>query len=367
MVWGPVARDKGKGRDLKTTSNIKDVARRAGVSISTVSRVINESGPSSLKTRDAVLRAIDEVGFRPSSIGRSLKTAKSRIIGVLVPSLKNPIFADAVEGIERAAEAAGYNTLLTSSNYLMEKELQAIEVLLSYHVEGLIVTVAQEAKSPALERLAGTKVPFVLLFNPVHDTGPSTVTVDNRAAAEALVGRLIALGHQRIGMVAGRFEASDRSGLRRAGYEAALKGAGLSPGPVIEVGFNSFDLSRVCARLCEGPEAPTALFCSTDMLAIATIRGLASLGLSVPRDMSVAGFDGISIGEWLTPSLATVVQPAEEMGAAALRHLLQRVNGEAPAMQLSLPTHVRPGESWGPPRTTPPEIKPRRLNRSGTT
>ena len=338
---------------MKTSSNIKDVARRAGVSISTVSRVINKSGPSSLKTREAVLRAIDETGFRPSSIGRSLKTAKSRIIGVLVPSLKNPVFADAVEGIERTAEAAGYNTLLASSNYQLEKELQAIEVLLSYHVEGIVATVAQEAESPALTRLDRAKVPFVLLFNPVLEPGRSTVTVDNKGAAKALVERLVALGHQRIGMVAGRFEASDRSRLRRAGYEAALTATGLKPGPVVEVGFDSFDLKRVCARLCEGAEAPTALFCSTDMLAMATIRGLSSLGLRVPRDMSVVGFDGISVGEWLTPSLATVVQPAEEMGAAALRHLLERVEGEAPARQLSLPTHLRQGESWGPPRKEP--------------
>ena len=335
---------------MRAGSNIRDVAERAGVSISTVSRVLNDSGPASIKARDAVLRAVSETGFRPNTIGRKLKTAKSRTVGVLVPSLKNPIFADAVQGIERAAEQAGYSILLTSSNYAPEKEVAAVEVFLSNRVEGLIVTVADETSSPALELLQRESVPFVLVFNPALDPGPSAVTIDNRAAARMLVKELIALGHRRIAMIAGSFQASDRSGLRRAGYEQALAEHSLDPGPVVEVGFDTLDLSQHCAELCASPSAPTALFCSTDMLAIAAMRGLTALGLRVPDDMSVAGFDGITVGEWITPSLATIVQPAEEMGDQALRHLLERVNNQAPALHLSLPYRLRSGESWGPPR-----------------
>lgn len=335
---------------MRAAPNIKDVAERAGVSISTVSRVLNQSGPASVRTRETVLRAVSEIGFRPNSMGRSLKTAKSRTIGVLVPSLKNPVFADAVQGIQAAAEQAGYGILLTSSNYSAERETAAVEVFLSNRVEGLIVTVADEASSPALDLLRREGVPFVLVFNPALDPGPSAVTVDNEAAAQALVEELIALGHRRIAMIAGRFDASDRSGLRRAGYERALRSHGIAPGAIVEVGFDTLDLSAHCAALMDAPEAPTAVFCSTDMLAIAAIRGLTTLGLRVPEDMSVAGFDGIAVGEWISPSLATVVQPAEEMGSQALRHLLQRVNDDAPALHLTLPYRLRPGESWGPPR-----------------
>jgi len=219
---------------LRAVPNIRDVAERAGVSISTVSRVLNDSGPASVKAREVVLRAVSETGFRPNTIGRKLKTAKSRTVGVLVPSLKNPIFADAVQGIERAAEKEGYGVLLTSSNYAPEKEVEAVEVFLSNRVEGLIVTVADETSSPALELLRRESVPFVLVFNPALDPGPSAVTIDNRAAARRIVKELIALGHRRIAMIAGSFQASDRSGLRRAGYEQALAEHGLDPGPVVE-------------------------------------------------------------------------------------------------------------------------------------
>lgn len=334
----------------KTIANIRDVAKRAGVSISTVSRVLNETGPASPKAREAVLRAVAATGFRPNAIGRTLKTAKSRTIGVLVPSLKNPIFADVVQGVERAAEGEGYSILLASSSYQPRKEKDAVEVFLSNRVAGLIVTVADEATSPALALLRRQGVPFVLVFNPARDPGPSAVTIDNRGAAGALVEALIALGHRRIAMIAGRFQSSDRSGLRRAGYAEALRRHGLEPGPVVEVGFETLDLRHHCAALCSAPEPPTALFCSTDMLAIAAIRGLATLGVRVPEDVSVAGFDGIAVGQWIAPSLATMVQPAEEMGAKALHHLLARINHAAPALRLTLPYRVRPGESWGPPR-----------------
>ena len=335
---------------LRAIPNIRDVAERAGVSISTVSRVLNDSGPASIKARDAVLSAVSEIGFRPNSIGRTLKTAKSRTIGVLVPSLKNPIFADAVEGIERAAERQGYGILLASSNYAPEKEVQAVEVFLSNRVEGLIVSVADEASSPALDLLRREHVPFVLVFNPALDPGPSAITIDNQAAARAIVEELIALGHRRIAMIAGRFDASDRSELRRAGYEEALRAHDITPGPVVEANFDSLDLGDHCAELFRGAEGPTALFCSTDMLAIAAIRGLSTIDLRVPQDVSVAGFDGITVGECIAPSLATIVQPAEEMGAQALSHLLDRVNDNAPALHLTLPYRIRPGESWGPPR-----------------
>jgi DNA-binding LacI/PurR family transcriptional regulator len=345
---------------LKASPNIRDVAARAGVSISTVSRVLNRSGPASTRARDAVLRAVSETGFRPNSIGRQLKTAKSRTIGVLVPSLKNPIFADAVQGIEHAAEREGYSILLTSSNYAPEKEVEAVDALLSNRVEGLIVTVADEARSPALDLLRREGVPFVLVFNPALDPGPSAITIDNQAAARAIVEQLIAFGHRRIAMIAGRFKASDRSELRRAGYEQALRDHGIDPGPVIEVGFDTLDLSGHCAELCAGDQPPTAVFCSTDMLAIAAIRSLTTLGLCVPDDVSVAGFDGITVGEWIAPNLATVVQPAEEMGIQALRHLLQRVNAAAPPLHLTLPYRLRPGESWGPPpaAVTKPTLQP---------
>ena len=325
---------------------IREVARRAGVSVATVSRVMNGRGSVSERTRRTVGEAIRDTGFRPNVIGRGLKTARSGTLGVLVPSLRNPIFADAVHGIERAAEAGGYRILLTSSNYLPGKEVAAIDVLLCNRVEGLVLTVADESSSQALEILDRSNVPFVLVFNPAGCAKHSVVTIDNFAAARDIVSRLVRMGHRRIAMIAGDSEASDRSNLRRAGYERALADAGLRPGPIIEVSFDSRGLERHCRALLSCDPAPTALFCSTDMLAIGAIRGFAALGLKVPDDVSVVGFDGIEVGRCMSPSLATVVQPAEDMGARAVEHLLERLNAGAPATNLTLPYRLRHGESW---------------------
>ena len=331
---------------------IREVARRAGVSVATVSRVMNGRGSVSDRTRQAVGEVIREIGFRPNVIGRGLKTARSGTLGVLVPSLRNPIFADAVHGIERAAEAGGYRILLSSSSYVPEKEVAAIDVLLCNRVEGLVLTVADESSSQALEFLDRSNVPFVLVFNPAQCAGHSVVTIDNFAAARDIVSRLLCMGHRRIAMIAGDSEASDRSNLRRAGYEQAMIDDGLRPGPVVEVSFDSRDLGRHCRALLSCDPAPTALFCSTDMLAIAAIRGFAGLGLRAPDDISIAGFDGIEVGQCMSPSLATVVQPAEDMGVRAVEHLLERLNAGAPATNLTLPYRLRHGESWAPPRET---------------
>ncbi len=330
---------------------IRDVAAAAGVSIATVSRVINGRNVTSVPVVKAVREAICATGFRPNMIGRRLKTARTSTLCILVPSLKNPIFADAVHGMESAAEAAGYSLLLTSSGYLPTKETAAIELLLANRVEGIILTVANEARSPTIALLRREKIPFVLVFNPPLRKGVSTVTIDNRAAAYAVVERLIALGHRRVAMIAGAFQASDRSGLRRAGFEDALTEHGLRPGPVVEVGFEALDLTDHCRRLLAAADPPTALFCSTDMLAIAAIRSLRRLGLGVPRDVSVAGFDGIAAGEWMSPSLMTVRQPAEAMGVEAVRHLLARLADGVPPQHVELSYELCAGESCGPPPT----------------
>lgn len=340
----------GTGRKrVGKAPTIRDVAAAAGVSIATVSRVINGRTVTSVPVAKAVREAIRTTGFRPNMIGRRLKTARTNTLGILVPSLKNPIFADAVHGMESAAEAAGYSLLLTSSGYLSAKETAAIELLLANRVEGIVLTVANEARSPTIALLRREKIPFVLVFNPPLRKGVSTVTIDNRAAARAIVERLIALGHRRVAMIAGAFQASDRSGLRRAGFEDALRARGLKPGPVVEVGFEALDLTDHCQHLLAAADPPTALFCSTDMLAIAAIRSLRRLGLSVPQDVSVAGFDGIAAGEWMSPSLTTVRQPAEAMGAEAVRHVLARLADGVPSRHVQLPYELRVGESCAPP------------------
>jgi len=342
---------------MREALTIREVAKIAGVSIATVSRAVNESGPVSSETRAAINRAIKQSGFRPNNIGRQLKTARTETIGVLVPSLKNPIFADAVNGLEQAAGRQGYTVLLVASGYRAEKELSAIETCLRSRVEGMVLTVADENNSRALEVLNSAGIPYVLMFNPAKRRDVSSISIDNRGAAYDLVSSLIELGHERIAMIAGRRSESDRSAERQAGYESALRDHGLSHAhaTVVEVGFENPDLASRIADLEQRPGAPTAYFCSTDMLAMAVIRALTTLGRRVPDDVSVVGFDGIAIGAYLAPSLCTVVQPAETMGLWAASHLLARISNDEAITHQILPHRIRPGESRGPaPRASAP-------------
>lgn len=332
---------------MKKDITIKEVARQAGVSIATVSRAMNDSGPVSTTARQAIHDVVNATGFRLNGIGRQLKTARSHTIGVLVPSLKNPIFADAVTGIEHAAEQSEYRVLLASSAYDAAKEVSAVETFLINRVEGLVLTVSDEKNSKALTLLSATQTPFVLMFNPCSQASYSSVSIDNRLAACELVSALIKLGHRRIVMVVGKLSESDRSFERRAGYEQALHQHGVKPAGIVEVGFENPDPGAAIADLSSGPCAPTAYFCSTDMLAISTIRALNRIGKKIPDDVSVVGFDGIAIGECLMPSLATVVQPAEEMGVWAAQHLVGRIDKGESIANLVMPHCIRQGESWG--------------------
>lgn len=337
-------------------ATIRDVAARARVSITTVSRVLNGTGLAAPATAERVRAAIAELGFRPNTIGRSLKAARTRTVGVLIPSLSNPVFAESVSGIQEMAAQAGYGVLIVSTDYSPDREVLATESLLSNQVDGLVLTVADADRSASLDTLDAAGARYVLAYNQPVAAGRPFVSVDNVAAARAVVERMIALGHRDIGMVAGRFQQSDRSRRRHAGYEAALAAAGIAPGPLIEVDFTDTRLTRHLARHMAGGEGgrrPTALFASNDLLALATIRAVRDLGLSVPDDVSVTGFDGIEVGALVSPSLTSLVQPARAMGRTAFATLLARISGEPHETRITLPFAIRKGESLGPAPVSP--------------
>jgi DNA-binding LacI/PurR family transcriptional regulator len=340
---------KQRSPEIARAFTIRDVAARAGVSIATVSRVMNQSGAATPATATRVREAISELGFRPSQIGRSLKTSKSRTIGVLVPSLANPVFAESIAGIELAAQRAGYSVLLATSHYNRHRETAAIETLRAHWVDGLILTVVSADDSPSLDLLDAAAVPYVLIYNQPHRSDRAAVTVDNVAAARDAVASLVALGHRRIAMLAGVRAASDRTILRQEGFEAAMRAAGLTPGQTLEVDFEALDAERAVAALFDGPEAPTALFCGTDLIAIAAMKALSARGLSVPKDVSIVGFDGIAVGAMLQVPLTTIEMPVHAMGERAVEQLLRQLNAHAAPETLLLPYVLRAGATTSRP------------------
>lgn len=331
--------------EMATT--IHDVAQRAGCSIASVSRVLNRSAATSPELEERVRAAVADLHYRPSALGRGLKTKVTRTIGLLVPSFTNPVFAAALAGAEKAARAAGYDIVLAASDYDRQREPEAVAALTARDVEGLILTVADAARSSLLDALDRDGPPYVLLFNELARPGRAAVSVDNAAATAEIVDRMIALGHRRIAFVAGRFRASDRSRLRHRGYRLAMTRARLEPLPVAEVEFlgDEAAFDRSLARLLGMKDRPTAFACSNDLLAIAVMAALRRAGLSVPGDASVTGFDGIAIGRQIMPSLATIEQPTDRMGRAAMAFLHEIREGRAERATRRLPHLFRPGTS----------------------
>ncbi|WP_339861421.1 LacI family DNA-binding transcriptional regulator [Thalassospira alkalitolerans] len=326
---------------------MRDVARKAGVSIATVSRVINFPGDVPAKTAEIVNTAMRYLNYRPNINGRRLKMTQTRTVGVLVPTLANPVFATSVQGIEQEANAEGLTVLLTSSNYDPDREMGAVSALLNNRVDGLILTLADADNNPVVDLLLAEKIPFVLLFNQPARSDIAAISVDNAQSAFDITNAMIAKGHRSLAMVAGRFESSDRSRQRYDGFCRALRDAGIKTPHLVQVGFGETDLKAYLRDLLCGPDAVTGLVCSTDMLAIAAIDACRSYGLSVPDDVSVGGIDGISVGGLITPKLCSAVQPTQEMGRQALAFLRGLIKGQANPQSLLLPHHLSDGESIG--------------------
>ena len=324
---------------------IRTVAERAGCSIATVSRVINRSAPTSAEVEARVRAAIDELGFRPSEIGRALKTLKTRTVGVLIPSLTNPVFAASVAGMQAAARERRHTLLLTATDYDPAAEAELVETLVAQNVAGLVLTVACASHNATLDLLEAESIPFVLVHNEPEGDARAAVCVDNAAATCALTEAMIAAGHRRIAYLAGRFATSDRSLRRYEGYRAAMEKAGLIAADPLELDYLGDTPSHAAALagLFGDISAPTAALCSNDLLALSVTGALRDLGIRVPDEVSVAGFDGIALGRAMSPSLATVDTPTRRMGEQAVELLFEMIEtGAAPRVE-RLPFSLRPG------------------------
>jgi len=325
--------------------SIQAVAAKAGVSVATVSRAFNFPDKVTPATRELVERVARELNYVPNASARTLRTQRSRVLGVVLPTLLNPTFAECLQGIARAAVAGGYAIIPVTTGYRLDEEERAVHLLLAGNVDGLILVVSNPSTSTTLPRLQAAGVPYVLAYNR-HPDHPC-VSVDSEAAVADAVTRLVLLGHRRIAMVSGTLAASDRAQQRYRGYRKGMSEAGLATPALIEVPFVETAVDALSSQL-QSRNRPTALVCSNDLLAIRSIRAAHLSGLSVPRDLSVIGFDGIALGEDLTPALTTIAQPNSDIGRHGVELLIQAMASGA-ALQadasLLLPHSFRNGES----------------------
>ena len=341
---------------IGTRATIRDVARRAGVAVGTASRAMTDAGAVSAGAAARVRAAARDLGYRPSAAGRALRRGSSRAVGVMVPTIANPIFAQSLEGIEAAARDTDLSVVMVASGYDGGREPGAVTALAARDVDGMILTLVDTAPA-RLAAVAAHGLPHVLLYNRTQglaDDGPGLVTVDSRAAVADAATRLVALGHRRIAFLGGDFAASDRSRARHDGYRDAMRAAGLPLWPPVLVPFDAGARAyeAAVAGLLGRLAPPTALVCSNDLLGLHAIAAARRLGIDVPGELSVVGFDGMEAARLVSPSLATIRQPARAMGAAAMAMLAAMIDG-APARRLVMPHDFLPGESLATSRQAP--------------
>ncbi|BDH10890.1 LacI family DNA-binding transcriptional regulator [Streptomyces hygroscopicus] len=343
-------------------TTMTDVARRAGVSVATVSHVLNETRPVRPDTRAAVLGAIDELGYTHNTLARSLVTSRTRSIGLAVSAISNPYFTEILQGVEAGALEAGYSLLLTDPHDDPQHERKVVQLLHERRVDGMIVAPSAEP-SAMVEYLARREVPTVFLDRLVGD-GHDQVCAENTRPVRQLVGHLADLGHTRIGLVAGLPGLSTTTE-RVQGYREGLRACGLSFAPELLAGGHSAaqgaqDATR---RLLTVPQPPTAVITANNAMTIGALRALRELGLEVPRDIALACFDDFSWADLFTPRLTAIAQPSKDIGAAAVRLLLERLTEpDRPPRTVRLPCTLVHRTSCGcaePAPATPPAAQER--------
>ena len=309
--------------------SIKDIARAADVSHSTVSRALADSPLVSAGTKERIQCLAKEMGYSPDSRARSLVTGHTLTIGLVVTTINDPFIVEIVQSIETTARDHDYSIILATSNSDPERELAAVEMLQSKRVDSVIVTSSRVGAlyQEHLERLG---VPVVLLNSHGQQRGAYTfsINVDNPHGARLATEHLIELGHRRIAYVAGAVVLSPDQG-RRTGYQQALEKAGIAHDPALVVSGTgrAGGGERALAALRRLPELPSAVFCYNDMTAIGLLRAARAAGMSVPGDLAVVGFDDIPFASFVYPSLTTISQPKAEMGKRAVKMALSLMAG----------------------------------------
>jgi LacI family transcriptional regulator len=332
---------------------IHDVAKKAGVSASTVSHVINQTRHVSDQTRQRVLAIMEEMDYQPNRLARSLRNRRTHTFGVLLPNSANPFFAQVLLGIETECYDHEYNVILGNANDEPQRELAYLEILLSKQVDGVLL-VSTGAYGEALDLLTSRKAPVVMVDRSPGEGYESfqidTVFTQNAEGGRMATEYLLNLGHTRVGCISGPSLLTS-SASRVTGYHSALSQAGLPADSslVITGDFQHESGYRACQQLLALPEPPTALFVCNDLMAVGAISAIHDAGMLVPNDISVIGFDDIPLASFTFPRLTTISQPAQDLGRLAARLLVERIqNPQAPAQHHRLPVRLIERDSCGP-------------------
>ncbi|MFT4104193.1 MAG: LacI family DNA-binding transcriptional regulator [Lacrimispora sp.] len=307
---------------------IAEVAKEAGVSVATVSRVINKNGPISPKSLEKVNAAIEALNYQPNVWGRRLRRKESRMLLIFVPNIGNPYYASIVSGIEDTARNADYGTMLCITNQEKIREREFTELLYNGQADGAVFLYSDK-NSKEIRKLS-SEVPVVQCCEFSRDSRDGHVSIDNFKAAKEAAEYLISLGHERIGFV-GSDNQFISSEYRQKGFEAGLAQAGIVPDERYfaygdrDYSFESGIHAGKELLSLQEKERPTAVFCVSDVLALGVIRAAGNMGLRVPEDISVIGFDDVEYATMFDPMLTTISQPRYSLGKASVEMLLSQI------------------------------------------
>ncbi len=313
-------------------ANIRDVAEKAGVSVSTVSHVINETRFVSEETRGRVVSTMEALNYQPNRLARSLrrKDKRTNTLGLLIPDSMNPFFAEVLRGVEDASFEANYNVFLCNSDNSPEKELNYLEVLIGKQIDGIILVSTDTMDS--LELLDRRNITTVVVDRQIGKNNHDSVMVENEVGGQIATNYLLDHGHQRIGCITGP-SALTPSAKRVQGYRKALEDEKLpvDEALIVQGDFRPQSGYSRMKELLDIPSPPTAVFACNDMMAFGAMRAINEQNLNVPGDISVIGFDDILLSSYTAPPLTTVVQPSYEMGMIAAEILINRLeNADSP-------------------------------------
>jgi LacI family transcriptional regulator len=330
------------GSAIRFMATIRDVAKQAGVAPITVSRVVNNSGYVSEKTRARVEAAIADLGYVPNVLARSLRSRRTDTLALILSDISNPFWTTVARGVEDAASDAGFNVILCNTDESEVEQDKYLRVLLQKQVDGVLLVPARSTLGP-IQFVQSQDTPVVVLDRLIPDAQADTVRCDSEGGAHQLTRLLLSLGHRRIAVLSGPQGVSTAED-RVAGYRRALTEAGLGVDPAL-VYHGQFSLESgytMTQQVLAVTPRPSGLFAGNNFIAIGALRALRDAGLQVPEDLAMVGFDDLPADLVVDPFLTVAAQPAYEMGRQATELLLARLSGEAPEAyrEIVLPTAI---------------------------
>lgn len=336
-------------------ARLQDVATLAGVSLGSASRALSMPDRVPARTRERVLNAVGQLGYVPHGAARALASRRSRLVGAVLPTINNPIYADFCQSLQRTLGEHGYQLLVAAHEYDSQAEARVVERLLQHGVDALAL-VGTDHAAALWQRLARTPLPCVCAWSVDEPAAQARVGIDNRRAMRALARHLLDLGHRRFAVIAGDGHHNERTRARLDGMRDALAASGIDwSGVQVCNGAFSIEAGRTAmARLLAQAPRPTAVVCHTDLLAAGAIAQARAHGLRVPQDVSITGFDDIALAALLDPPLTTVRVDTARIGQLTAESLLAACGDHAVAAggsvaTVSIDTEVVVRASSAPP------------------